>query len=65
MEYSTEYLDLIAAGASHDEAVLQIQIANQPLGFDHGYFYTRNQDRTRNQAYACTNRFDDANHSAT
>jgi hypothetical protein len=43
MEYSNEYLDLIAAGASHEEAILQIQISNQPLGFSNGY-YSRNQD---------------------
>ena len=47
--YSREYQDLLAVGATHEEAIEQIRISNQPKGFENGY---RNQDRTREEERA-------------
>ena len=46
-----DYRDLLACGASNEEAIEQLLIFNQPQGLNHGY-EPRNQDHHDRQAEA-------------
>ena len=49
METSREYLDLLAVGATHDEAIETLRIINSDLEFQNGY-HTDHQDRKDQEA---------------
>lgn len=54
METSREYMDLLAVGATHEEAIETLRIINSDLEFQNGYFRTnpRSQDH-QDQARTC------------